>query len=107
MAGMGLPRDGGGAGEPSPLLVSRTRRLCACPSHQDATRFGVSRGCGHGLGGSQACLALAALLGFGTLPHCHLSLTCLLPFRSLFLLTPPYNSCSPWPGQAGQALGVS
>lgn len=66
--------------------------MCACPSNPDAMRFGVPWGFGHRLGGGEP-----ALLG---LPSLSSSLTC-------FLLTPLPTSCSPWLGQAGQALGVS
>lgn len=83
--------------------------MCACPSNQDATRFGVSWGCGHGLGGGQACLALAALLRFGLWHTTSLSsssnLLVLLPACCLFSL-PPYPSLYflltlAWAGRSG------
>lgn len=111
MAGMGLPRAGG-------YLVLAVPSWF--PGHVDYVCLFLKPGCHKvqrplGLGlwseGWLSLPCLAALLGLGLWDTTSSDLAvrpALWPFLSSFLLTPPYTSCSPWPGQeAGQALGVS
>lgn len=104
MTGIGLPWVGGGPGYRSALLVSRTCRLYVLVLQTQMPQSLVSPG------------ALARVWGAVSLPCsgcplCHLLSPDphlpLLPSLSCFLLTPLPTSCSPWLGQAGQALGVS
>lgn len=94
---MGVPRAGGAVGCVSPLLVSRTLRLCLLVP-QTWMPPGAPWGFGHGLGAAEP-----AWLGLpSSSSPSHLSLSPLLPPYSLTC-----TSCSPGPGPAGWALGVS
>lgn len=80
--------------------------MCVCPSNPDATQFRGSWG--RARPGSDCLPGIWPLMPLLRASSSHLP--SLLPaccHCSLFLLPPLQTSCSPGPGQAGEALGVS